>query len=71
MTAAIRRWETPQILSDLPLRESDQSHFHFDEFAVRLARLVADPGRRTPLTIGISRLWGESVRCKYMQFRGR
>jgi formylglycine-generating enzyme required for sulfatase activity/tRNA A37 threonylcarbamoyladenosine biosynthesis protein TsaE len=58
MPAAKRRWETPQILSDLPLRESDTTHFHFDEFAVTLARLVADPATRTPLTIGINGPWG-------------
>jgi hypothetical protein len=32
-----KTWETPQILSDLPLRETDTAHFHFDEFAVTLA----------------------------------
>ena len=52
------RWETPKILSDLPLREEDQAHFHFDEFAVTLARLIADPATRTPLTIGVSGAWG-------------
>ena len=31
-----KHWETPQILSDLPLRESDTAHFHFDEFAAPL-----------------------------------
>ena len=53
-----RNWETPQILSDLPLRETDTAHFHFDEFAATLARLVADPSTRTPLTIGVSGAWG-------------
>lgn len=53
-----KNWETPQILSDLPLRERDRAHFHFDEFAATLARLVADPSTRTPLTIGISGAWG-------------
>jgi iron(II)-dependent oxidoreductase len=52
------RWVTPKILSDLPLREGDKFHFHFDQFAVTLARLIADPGTRTPLTIGISGAWG-------------
>ncbi len=52
------RWETPKILSDLPLRQEDQAHFHFDEFAVTLARLIADPATRTPLTIGVSGAWG-------------
>lgn len=53
-----RKWETPQILSDLPLREKDTAHFHFDEFAATLARLAADPSTRTPLTIGVSGAWG-------------
>jgi formylglycine-generating enzyme required for sulfatase activity/tRNA A37 threonylcarbamoyladenosine biosynthesis protein TsaE len=53
-----KHWETPQILSDLPLRETDKAHFHFDEFAATLARLVADPDTRTPLTIGVSGAWG-------------
>ncbi len=38
-----RPYETPNILSDAPLdREEDQAYFHFDEFAVTLARLIAD-----------------------------
>ncbi|KAF0108876.1 MAG: hypothetical protein FD146_762 [Anaerolineaceae bacterium] len=51
-------FETPHILHDLPLAQSDQAHFHFDEFAVTLARLIADKETRTPLTIGISGAWG-------------
>jgi formylglycine-generating enzyme required for sulfatase activity len=51
-------FETPHILHDLPLARSDQAHFHFDEFAVTLARLIADKETRTPLTIGISGAWG-------------
>ena len=38
--------------------DADQAHFHFDEFAITLARLVADPNTRTPLTIGVSGAWG-------------
>jgi formylglycine-generating enzyme required for sulfatase activity len=53
-----KNWATPQILSDSPLRDEDQAHFHFDEFAVTLARLAADPSTRTPLTIGVSGAWG-------------
>jgi formylglycine-generating enzyme required for sulfatase activity len=53
-----KNWATPQILSDSPLRDEDQAHFHFDEFAVTLARLCADPSTRTPLTIGVSGAWG-------------
>lgn len=53
-----KTWATPKILSDSPLRDSDISRFHFDEFAVTLARLIADPETRTPLTIGISGKWG-------------
>ena len=58
MPASKPDWVTPKILSDLPLREGDKFHFHFDQFAVTLARLIADPGTRTPLTIGISGAWG-------------
>lgn len=53
-----RNWETPHILSDSPLREKDEASFHFDQFAITLARLIADPETRTPLTIGISGKWG-------------
>ncbi|MFZ5904541.1 MAG: P-loop NTPase fold protein [Chloroflexota bacterium] len=53
-----RNWETPQILSDSPLRDADEASFHFDHFAITLARLIADPETRTPLTIGISGKWG-------------
>ncbi len=52
------RWETPKILSDLPLRQENETKFHFNEFAVTLARLIASPTTRTPLTIGISGAWG-------------
>jgi gamma-glutamyl hercynylcysteine S-oxide synthase len=52
------RYETPRILSDAPLRDSDAAHFHFDQFAATLARLIADKGTRTPLTIGVSGAWG-------------
>jgi formylglycine-generating enzyme required for sulfatase activity len=51
-------YETPQILHDAPLRRSDQHHFHFDEFAVTLCRLIAAKDTRTPLTIGVSGSWG-------------
>jgi len=52
------KYETPQILSDAPLRDRDQTHFHFDEFAVTLARLVASKKTLTPLTIGVHGDWG-------------
>ncbi len=51
-------FETPQILHDAPLRHDDAHHFHFDEFAMTLCRLIADKNTRTPLTIGISGSWG-------------
>ena len=53
-----RTFETPQILHDAPLRAADLHHFHFDEFAVTLCRLMADRATRTPLTIGVSGAWG-------------
>jgi len=51
-------WSTPKILSDSPLRETDIARFHFDQFAITLARLIAEPTTRTPLTIGVSGKWG-------------
>jgi len=39
---ANRALETPIILHDEPLRDSDTAHFHFDDFAITLARLIAD-----------------------------
>jgi len=53
-----KSYATPKILSDSPLRDTDVARFHFDEFAITLARLIADPETRTPLTIGISGKWG-------------
>ncbi len=51
-------YQTPSILPDNPLRHDDEAKFHFDDFAATLARLVANPKTRTPLTIGISGQWG-------------
>jgi formylglycine-generating enzyme required for sulfatase activity len=51
-------YETPQILHDAPLRHDDPHHFHFDEFAATLCRLIADKQTRTPLVIGVSGSWG-------------
>jgi len=53
-----RRLETPRILPDLPLAVADKDHFHFDEFAATLSRLIADKTTRTPLAIGIHGSWG-------------
>ena len=53
-----RRLETPRFLPDLPLAVADKDHFHFDEFAATLARLIADKTTRTPLAIGIHGSWG-------------
>jgi hypothetical protein len=52
--------ETPIILSDNPLRREDENpaHFHFEQFAATLARLIADKRTDTPLTIGVSGSWG-------------
>ena len=58
MTSRKRKFETPLILSDLPLEQRDAAQFHFDEFAITLARLIADKETRTPLAIGISGAWG-------------
>lgn len=54
-----RRYETPEILSDSPLTNAeDKAHFHFDDFAAMLARLIAHKNTRTPLAIGVSGPWG-------------
>ncbi len=50
--------ETPLVLHDAPLRQSDTAYFHFDPFARTLARLIASKDTRTPLAIGISGAWG-------------
>jgi formylglycine-generating enzyme required for sulfatase activity len=52
------QYETPEILHDAPLQETDKADFHFDKFAITLARLIADKKTSTPLTIGISGPWG-------------
>ncbi len=55
-------YETPHILSDAPLsEEQDQPHFHFDDFAVTLARLIADRNTRTPLALCVSGPWGSGL----------
>jgi len=51
-------FETPKVLHDAPLRDSDEAYFHFDDFARTLARLIASRETRTPLTIGVSGPWG-------------
>jgi formylglycine-generating enzyme required for sulfatase activity len=57
--SARRDYETPAILSDQPLGQDEpQAHFHFDDFAATLARLIADKKTLTPLTIGVSGAWG-------------
>lgn len=53
-----RRLQTPRILPDLPLTAGDADHFHFDDFAATLARLIAEKTTRTPLVIGIHGSWG-------------
>ncbi len=55
-------YETPRILSDQPLEpqrgDDRRAHFHFDEYAITLARLIAARSTRTPLTIGVYGPWG-------------
>jgi len=54
-----RNYETPEILSDIPLFDAEQkAYFHFDDYAATLARLIADKKTLTPLTIGVSGSWG-------------
>jgi predicted KAP-like P-loop ATPase len=60
-------YQTLHILPDNPLLKSAQARFHFEDFAKTLARLIADQGTQTPLTIGISGEWGSGkttlLRC--------
>lgn len=53
-----REYETPEILLDAPLRDEGTAHFHFDDFAATLARLIAAKGTPTPLTICVTGPWG-------------
>ncbi len=53
-----RKFETPKILHDWPLKNEQAAYFKFDDFAVTLARLIAAKETATPLTIGISGKWG-------------
>ena len=54
-----RDLETPHVMHDAPLRARDEHHFHFDEFAATLARLIASKDTRMPLTIGVNGAWVE------------
>ncbi|HTX79132.1 MAG TPA: P-loop NTPase fold protein, partial [Longilinea sp.] len=40
------------------LSSGETASFHFDRFAITLARLIANKKTRTPLTIGVSGSWG-------------
>ena len=53
-----RKYQTPEIMHDAPLRDERNADFHFDDFAATLARLVASPETETPLAIGINGAWG-------------
>ena len=54
-----KQFITPRILHDGPLRDAaEDAKFKFDQYAVTLARLIADKKTKTPFTIGISGAWG-------------
>jgi iron(II)-dependent oxidoreductase len=53
-----RKYQTPEIMHDAPLRDEPNADFHFDDFAATLARLIASPETETPLAIGINGAWG-------------
>ena len=67
MTDQKPHYETPEILHDAPLRNTNTADFHFDQFAITLARLIAAKETRTPLTLGVSGPWGSGkttlLRC--------
>jgi formylglycine-generating enzyme required for sulfatase activity len=54
----MRKYLTPEIMHDSPLRDSKVADFHFDDFAATLARLIASRKTQTPLAIGINGAWG-------------
>lgn len=51
---------TPWIVTDEPVEErrGERAYFQFEEYAKTFARIIADKGTRTPLTIGIHGEWG-------------
>jgi gamma-glutamyl hercynylcysteine S-oxide synthase len=51
-------FETPDFVHDWPLRDEDPAYFYFNEYALTMARLIADKNTRTPLTICLSGPWG-------------
>ena len=65
-----RTYETPHVLHDLPLENKDTAHFHFDDFAATLARLIAAPATRTPLAIGVSGAWGSGKTTLLKRIQG-
>jgi len=58
------KYTTPNILSDLPIdvekdkKANELAKFDFKEYAITLARLIADKNTKTPLTVGVSGVWG-------------
>lgn len=53
-----RKYQTPEVLHDAPLKHHKDADFHFDDFAATLARLIASTETETPLAIGINGAWG-------------
>jgi len=54
---------TPNLFHDLPLEpdwvgDKDKAFFRFEDYANTFARLIAAPGTRTPLVLGVSGKWG-------------
>ena len=53
-----KRYETPLIWPDTPVVQARGSSFDFNAYAITLARLIANAGSGTPITISISGAWG-------------
>lgn len=64
-----QQWATPYILSDLPLQGEEKSSFYFQEIAITMARLIANPKTHTPLTLGISGKWGSGKTTLLMRVK--
>lgn len=58
MTGSDFPFETPDFLHDWPLRNDAKAYFYFNEYALTMARLIADKRTHTPLAIGLSGPWG-------------
>jgi gamma-glutamyl hercynylcysteine S-oxide synthase len=64
-----KRFETPQIWLDTPVLKAEGSSFDFNAYAVTLARMIANAGTGTPMTISINGAWGSGKTSLMAQVR--